>query len=108
MNIAGLNIRIMIQKNETVTDRLGNHSAVCFSDRVGSQPGGRSGAVADVAEIRIVPGVQVSRDLRLQILHRYADLGQPLQIVVGISQRIPNSFVITSGIGNRHGRHRAV
>ena len=25
MNIAGLNVRIMIQKNETVTDRIGNH-----------------------------------------------------------------------------------
>ena len=28
MNIAGLNIRIMIQKNETVTDRIGNHRSV--------------------------------------------------------------------------------
>ena len=28
MNIAGLNIRIMIQKNETVTDRIGNHKSV--------------------------------------------------------------------------------
>ena len=28
MNIAGLNVRIMIQKNETVTDRIGNHRSV--------------------------------------------------------------------------------
>ena len=28
MNIAGLNVRIMIQKNETVTDRIGNHKSV--------------------------------------------------------------------------------
>ena len=28
MNIAGLNIRIMIQKNETVTDCYGNHKSV--------------------------------------------------------------------------------
>lgn len=28
MNIAGLRIRIMIQKNETVTDRIGNHKSV--------------------------------------------------------------------------------
>ena len=28
MNIAGLNVRIMIQKNETVTDRYGNHKSV--------------------------------------------------------------------------------
>ena len=28
MNIAGLNIRIMIQKNVTVTDRIGNHKSV--------------------------------------------------------------------------------
>ena len=25
MNIAGLNVRIMIQKNETLTDHIGNH-----------------------------------------------------------------------------------
>ena len=28
MNIAGLNVRIMIQKNETVTDRISNHRSV--------------------------------------------------------------------------------
>ena len=28
MNIAGLNVRIMIQKNETVTDCIGNHKSV--------------------------------------------------------------------------------
>ena len=28
MNIAGLNVRIMIQKNVTVTDRIGNHKSV--------------------------------------------------------------------------------
>ena len=28
MNIAGLRIRIMIQKNETLTDRYGNHKSV--------------------------------------------------------------------------------
>ena len=28
MNIVGLNVRIMIQKNETVTDRIGNHRSV--------------------------------------------------------------------------------
>ena len=28
MNIAGLNVRIMIQKNVTVTDRIGNHKCV--------------------------------------------------------------------------------
>ena len=28
MNIAGLNVRIMIQKNVTVTDRIGNHISV--------------------------------------------------------------------------------
>ena len=28
MNIAGLNVRVMIQKNETVTDRIGNHKSV--------------------------------------------------------------------------------
>ena len=28
MNIAGLNVRIMIQKNETLTDRIGNHRSV--------------------------------------------------------------------------------
>ena len=28
MNIVGLNTRIMIQKNETVTDRYGNHRSV--------------------------------------------------------------------------------
>ena len=28
MNIAGLNVKIMIQKNETVTDRIGNHKSV--------------------------------------------------------------------------------
>ena len=28
MNIAALNVRIMIQKNVTVTDRIGNHKSV--------------------------------------------------------------------------------
>ena len=28
MNIAGLNVKIMIQKNVTVTDRIGNHKSV--------------------------------------------------------------------------------
>ena len=28
MNIAGMNVRIMIQRNETVTDRYGNHKSV--------------------------------------------------------------------------------
>lgn len=28
MDIAGLNVRILIQKNETVTDRIGNHKSV--------------------------------------------------------------------------------
>lgn len=28
MDIAGLNVRIMIQKNETLTDRIGNHRSV--------------------------------------------------------------------------------
>lgn len=28
MNIAGLNVRIMIQRNEAVTDRYGNHKSV--------------------------------------------------------------------------------
>jgi SPP1 family predicted phage head-tail adaptor len=28
MNIAGLNVRIMIQKNETVTDQIGNHRSI--------------------------------------------------------------------------------
>lgn len=28
MNVTGFRVRIMLQKNETVTDRLGNHSSV--------------------------------------------------------------------------------
>lgn len=28
MDIAGLNVRIMIQKNETETDRIGNHKSI--------------------------------------------------------------------------------